>query len=1371
MTPLFSLRSRNRRSSNPKRRHRILRECRLVIEHLEDRNLLATGLGLLAGLTDSPSALLTTGFYYDLIGRAPAASEVSGWVSALQSGVSPYQEALAFTSSSEYQARLVTDDYWNLLKRGPSPAEVNGWIQALQSGVSEQLVEADFLSSPEYYQDHGSNPETWLTSLYQNVLDRTPSETELASWNQPLQNGASRGLVAMGFVDSPEAHSLEVASAYARLLGRNPDPAGLAGWVAAMSQGLTPSLLRADIAASSEYAADQTLTPEAPATFNTGSNAGLYFEFASNNSLAAAGYTKVPVVNYTPTRGYGWLDITGIGWRDRSSTNPLTSNLETATDGTFLVDLPNGAYTVTVSLGDAEELHDNVSLWANGTLLASGLTMAAGQFSQPSYSVQATNGQLAFRIASQGSVNPAFAIDALVISPVIPNKLAVNPTILESATANSAYSTTVSGTGGSGNYTFAATSGSLPSWLSLNPSTGVLSGTPTTSGTSTFTITATDNSTAGLTGSQTYTLTVNPASSLTLSPTTLPSGTVSSFYSTPLSATGGSGSYTFAITSGSLPSWLSLNMASGLLNGLPTTSGVSTFTITATDSRTAALLGSQTYTLRVNSPGSLTLSPATLPSATANGAYSTTLGATGGSGTYTFAATSGSLPSWLLLNPSTGLLSGTPTTSGTSTFTITATDSRTAGLIGSQPYTLTVNPASSLRLSPAALASAMVSSAYSTTLSATGGSGTYTFTATSGSLPLWLSLNASTGVLSGMPTAAGTATFTITASDSQTAALFGSQTYTLTVNPAGSLTLGPATLPSATANGAYSTTLSATGGSGTYTFAASPGSLPAWLSLNTTTGVLSGTPTTSSTSTFTITATDSKTAGLSGSQTYTLTVNPASSLTLSPTTLPSATVNSTYSTTLSATGGSGTYTFAVTSGSLPSWLSLNTITGVLSGTPTTSATSTFTITASDSSTAGRTGSQTYTLTVNPANTLAFPNNVNVPPLPPPTGTIINVSNVFQLQDAVNNLQSGQTVMIAPGFYDLTGTHPLIVPQGLTNISIRGATGKASDVVIQGDAVFDTSPPYTGSAIWGPGSGITGTIPYGIYLANVQGVTIADLTLRDYVIDAIIMNAGVQSPLIHDVVMIDVGEQFIKVNPNPAGGGVNNGIVEYSTMEFTNGAPNNYTNGVDLITAQNWIIRNNLFKNIHTTNTLATTGNPVALTGPAVLVWVGSGNVQTINNTFINCQTEIAYGLISGSTFDNTGGLIANNFIYRDGNQHGDVGISVRNSPNTEVAYNTIIINGEYPNAIEYRFTTTTGVKILYNLTDAAITQRDGASASITGNVTAVQSTWFVDESMGNLNLTSAGMAALDHGVFLPEVPLDYNDQQRPSAGPTDIGAA
>ncbi len=400
----------------------------------------------------------------------------------------------------------------------------------------------------------------------------------------------------------------------------------------------------------------------------------------------------------------------------------------------------------------------------------------------------------------------------------------------------------------------------------------------------------------------------------------------------------------------------------------------------------------------------------------------------------------------------------------------------------------------------------------------------------------------------------------------------------------------------------------------------------------------------------------------------------------------------------------------------------------------------------------------------------FPNNGNPPPLPPPSGTVINVSTVSQLQSAVANLKSGQTIMVAPGTYKLTGT--LYVPQNLTNIAIRGASGKAADVVIQGDAVLDPTPPYSGSAIWGPGSGISGTMPFGIWLGDVQGVTVGDLTLKNFVDDAIILNAGVQSPLIHDVVMLDTGEQLLKSNPDGSGGGVNNGVVEYCTIGYTVAAPNNYTNGIDLHTTQNWVIRDNLFQNIYTTNTITTTG-PGALAGPAILIWNGSKNATVVANTFINNQREVAFGLSPPSTItdDNTGGIIADNMIYRSGGQHGDVSIGVWNSPNTEVAYNTVLLNGDYANAVEYRFATTTGVKVLYNLTDAAVTARDGATGTVTGNVTSgAQSSWFANEAIGDLHLTTKASGALGKGTFLAEVSTDYDGQSRPSSGTTDVGA-
>jgi PKD repeat protein len=437
----------------------------------------------------------------------------------------------------------------------------------------------------------------------------------------------------------------------------------------------------------------------------------------------------------------------------------------------------------------------------------------------------------------------------------------------------------------------------------------------------------------------------------------------------------------------------------------------------------------------------------------------------------------------------------------------------------------------------------------------------------------------------------------------------------------------------------------------------------------------------------------------------------------------------------------------------------------------TAGTYTVTLTATDKD-GGASAPASATVTVSAApsgSSQPFPSNANPPALPAPTGTVINVSTVSQLQSAVSNLQSGQTILIAPGTYNLTGT--LYVPQGLTNIAIRGASGKAADVVLKGDAVLTSSAPYSGSAVWGSGSGISGTMPFGIWLGNVQGVTIGDLTIENFVDDAIILNAGVQSPLIHDVVMLDTGEQLLKSNPDGSGGGVNNGVVEYCTIGYSTAAPNNYTNGVDVHTGQNWTIRNNLFENILTTNPL-TTVTSGAQAGPAVLIWNGSKNCTTVGNTFINCQREIAYGLSAPSTItdDNSGSLIANNMIYRSGAQHGDVAIGVWNSPGTVVADNTVILNGDYVNAVEYRFATTTGVQILYNLTDAAITQRNGATATVTGNITNAQASWFVNESVGNLHLTAAAISAIGHGGSVAQVSTDYDGQPRPTGSAPDVGA-
>jgi hypothetical protein len=108
----------------------------------------------------------------------------------------------------------------------------------------------------------------------------------------------------------------------------------------------------------------------------------------------------------------------------------------------------------------------------------------------------------------------------------------------------------------------------------------------------------------------------------------------------------------------------------------------------------------------------------------------------------------------------------------------------------------------------------------------------------------------------------------------------------------------------------------------------------------------------------------------------------------------------------------------------------------------------------------------------------------------------------------------------------------------------------------------------------------GNVPYGIWTGgNVEGLTIANLTIRDIYYHAIMFNAGTESPRVYNVHLLDIGSQLIESSPNGAGGGVDNGIVEYSVIEYTTTAKDANTNGIDVHTGANWIIRHNLFRNI------------------------------------------------------------------------------------------------------------------------------------------------------------------------------------------------
>ncbi|WP_353227163.1 putative Ig domain-containing protein [Pseudomonas qingdaonensis] len=680
--------------------------------------------------------------------------------------------------------------------------------------------------------------------------------------------------------------------------------------------------------------------------------------------------------------------------------------------------------TLSLSGGVASSVAISTSA-SHGTVTASGTsvtyTPTVGFAGTDSFTYTATN--------SAGTSAPA-TVTVTVGSPTI----SIAPASLPGGTAGIAYSTTsLAASGGNAPYAFSLASGALPSGLTL-ASNGTLSGTPTSSGNFSFTARATDA--FSYTGTRSYTLTI-VAGSMAITPATLPAPIYSSSYNQQLTVSGGVAPYTFSINGGSLPTGIALS-STGTLTGSPSSPGTYTFSVTAVDSSSNLTSVSQSYTLTIATPF-IDITPITLPAATVGTGYSTSISASGGVAPFDYGIAFGALPAGMSLT-STGTLSGTPTTAGTFTFGVRASD--TNRFTGVRPYSFVVGQ------------QAPVAANINQTLAANSGASTISASLSGGpttSLAVvtppahgTVNITGATGfTYTPTPGYAGVDSFTYTATGP--GGTSAPATVNLAITPP-TVVIGTTTLANATQNVPYTASISASGGTAPYSYTIVSGALPSGMALAPT-GSLTGTPTAPGTTSFTVRVTDSQnfqasqalsltvvaqapvvgnvsasvaansrnnpltlnlgsapvtsvavasnpqhgtaqvsgtsitytpTAGYSGvdSFTYTatgpggtsaaatvsLTITPPT-LVMSPAsgTLPPGTVGSAYSFGLGASGGMAPYSYAIGAGSLPNGLQLDPATGVISGTPTEAANATLTVTATDAN--GATGSRSITLAI------------------------------------------------------------------------------------------------------------------------------------------------------------------------------------------------------------------------------------------------------------------------------------------------------------------------------------------------------------------------------------------------------------------------
>jgi hypothetical protein len=379
-----------------------------------------------------------------------------------------------------------------------------------------------------------------------------------------------------------------------------------------------------------------------------------------------------------------------------------------------------------------------------------------------------------------------------------------------------------------------------------------------------------------------------------------------------------------------------------------------------------------------------------------------------------------------------------------------------------------------LTLDSTASSTTQVGQSYSQTNVASGGTTPFTYSVSAGTLPAGTTLNTSTGTVSGTPTTAAAFSYTIEVTDS------GSPAQTATQPSSG--TIVPALIMTSTGSATtqlgqfYRQTNVASGGTAPYTYSVSAGALPAGTSLNASTGLVSGTPTTAGAFSYAIEVTDSSSPAQTATQDTRGTIT-GGTLTLAATASGTTQLGQFYQQTNVASGGTAPYTYSVSAGSLPTGTNLSASTGTVSGTPTTAGAFNYTIKVTDSGSPAQTATQVTSGTIAPAASTA-PTVTAVSPNggPPAGGSSVTITGTnFTGASAVSFGGTAAARFAVNGATSITALSPA---GSVGTVDVTVTTGNGTSATNAADHFTYASPRMTQQGPKLVGSGAKGKAEQG-----------------------------------------------------------------------------------------------------------------------------------------------------------------------------------------------------------------------------------------------------------------------------------------------------